>query len=769
MAEDTERRLKRVMDKLYHSPPPKSPTPSFGMGASTPLKRRRWELGSNVEAARSVRRATGEDGRSPCRPWDRGDLMRRLATFKAMTWFGKPKAIDPVNCARRGWVNVQMDTLACQSCGARLLFSNPSSWTLQQVEKAAAVFSLNLDGGHKLLCPWIDNICDEALAVFPPTPAPALIESYKERSTALLRLSALPVISSTVIDFMKCPQLDNFLSQPTTFTYRLDGGMKLISSSESLVLNGVPEADTSNLYHQAHKIISLCGWEPRLVPYVVDYGHESKQSFKRDKVADSSPRILGNQNLASVTSSSAIFREKDDERCDHPAAGDPYDPASVVLECKLCGACVGLWAFITVARPLEIFNLIESPEDGQNDLAACGSDGSTQHQKASSLSMTIGGGPPPTKQHFKPRISLPIVARHFRAAFEKDVEINSHVSKAQAMDQSYTQSPLENQVGSMNIDLLSEEASEILKQKEAIRPHLNGDASLMHEEGHEQSSANTHEFLDNVAEDAENRLSPSTDLVDDIFLQTEEGTCALPDSVLSNSDDGRVHSPAMGEANIFSQDGDDFPGMDAQIHGTTPQSITPDSSVDARLNGRDGVHVAGAMETDAPQPPVDRSTDSQVAAQRTPHQISVVDDVVTECTSSWNKPSLDSQQGDANKFDPIRHHRPFCPWVASMGKKDLPGWKLTLKALTKDESSPLAKPPPLPPPPLSDEALLLPIFEEIKRVIRLMGVPVFFSLDAASTEMEIEPTQMNQQMEIGEFPVKKWQFLCQNQKLLDAG
>lgn len=26
-----------------------------------------------------------------CRPWDRGDLMRRLATFKSMTWFAKPQ------------------------------------------------------------------------------------------------------------------------------------------------------------------------------------------------------------------------------------------------------------------------------------------------------------------------------------------------------------------------------------------------------------------------------------------------------------------------------------------------------------------------------------------------------------------------------------------------------------------------------------------------------------------------------------------------------
>ena len=28
-----------------------------------------------------------------CRPWDRADLFRRLATFKSMTWFGKPEVI----------------------------------------------------------------------------------------------------------------------------------------------------------------------------------------------------------------------------------------------------------------------------------------------------------------------------------------------------------------------------------------------------------------------------------------------------------------------------------------------------------------------------------------------------------------------------------------------------------------------------------------------------------------------------------------------------
>lgn len=28
-----------------------------------------------------------------CRPWERGDLLRRLATFNPSNWFGKPKVI----------------------------------------------------------------------------------------------------------------------------------------------------------------------------------------------------------------------------------------------------------------------------------------------------------------------------------------------------------------------------------------------------------------------------------------------------------------------------------------------------------------------------------------------------------------------------------------------------------------------------------------------------------------------------------------------------
>lgn len=52
--------------------------------------------------------------------WDRGDLLRRLATYKSSTWFCKPEPIGAVECARRGWINTGVDMLTCEvgsSCG----------------------------------------------------------------------------------------------------------------------------------------------------------------------------------------------------------------------------------------------------------------------------------------------------------------------------------------------------------------------------------------------------------------------------------------------------------------------------------------------------------------------------------------------------------------------------------------------------------------------------------------------------------------------------
>jgi hypothetical protein len=127
------------------------------------------------------------------------------------------------------------------------------------VEKAAAVFSLKLDSGHKLLCPWIDNICDESLALFPPTPPPVLVENYYECFSTLLHLSALPRISCSSLEIVKnrTPQLEQFLSEPFSSSVVLKGKFMLKEESTFKdVDDAFQDADT---YYQVNFSSSTCG------------------------------------------------------------------------------------------------------------------------------------------------------------------------------------------------------------------------------------------------------------------------------------------------------------------------------------------------------------------------------------------------------------------------------------------------------------------------------------------------------------------------------
>lgn len=108
------------------------------------------------------------------------------------------------------------------------------------------VFSLKLDNGHKLLCPWMDNACDETLAQFPPSTVQGLVDGYKERSSALLQLVALPFISSAAISYMRSPQLEHFLRQSPV----LEHGNVSTVTSQTEYLGNECDAVSANLYFQ---------------------------------------------------------------------------------------------------------------------------------------------------------------------------------------------------------------------------------------------------------------------------------------------------------------------------------------------------------------------------------------------------------------------------------------------------------------------------------------------------------------------------------------
>ncbi|KAE8730162.1 hypothetical protein F3Y22_tig00003041pilonHSYRG01011 [Hibiscus syriacus] len=153
-------------------------------------------------------------------------------------------------------------------------------------ENVASVFSLKLDSGHKLTCSWINNVCDERLTEFPPTVPADLVDKFRARSNSLFQLMALPVISSSTIEFMRSPQLEEFLKQPLM----VDCLKRNAEFSHIECKEDGSAVDSANLYYLAQKLISLCGWEPCPLPYVVNF-KDGQNQFVKDAETLSSPQL----------------------------------------------------------------------------------------------------------------------------------------------------------------------------------------------------------------------------------------------------------------------------------------------------------------------------------------------------------------------------------------------------------------------------------------------------------------------------------------------
>lgn len=284
-----------------------------------------------------------------CRPWERGDLLRRLSTFNPENWVGKPKAANSLTCARRGWVNVSADKIECESCGANLeLFSAiraPSG-----ADSAEENFSKKLDEGHKVNCPWRGNSCAESLVQFPPTPPSALIGGFKDRCDGLLQFPCLPIVAVSTIEQMRVSrssEIDRFLSQ-----IQVIGGGE--SGFRSDFIPGIEndKEDAFFIYSRAQKLISLCGWEPRWLPNVQDCEEHSAQSARNGHSVGPEnhcgpPRDPARGKKAMSTSARKKVIKK--EVLGTNSKGESRSP---LLDCSLCGATVRIWDFLTVVRPV---------------------------------------------------------------------------------------------------------------------------------------------------------------------------------------------------------------------------------------------------------------------------------------------------------------------------------------------------------------------------------------------------------------------------------
>ncbi|XP_044496392.1 uncharacterized protein LOC123218813 isoform X2 [Mangifera indica] len=303
-----------------------------------------------------------ESSRPSCRPWERGDLLRRLATFKPSNWFGKPKVASSLACAQRGWTNIDVDRIACESCGACLSFVMVPSWMPVEVEEAGEAFSKQLDSGHKVNCAWRGNSCPESLVQFPPTPQSALIGGYKDRCYGILQFQSLPIVSTCAIEQMRVlqgPQVDRFLSSSQNITA---GEVDVKSDS-------ILELETSRdgayyLYSRAQKLISLCGWEPRWLPNVQDCEEHSAQSARDGcSFGPSEAQVHLSKDPGQSKNALSASARRNTGKNKMVAVESRREYRSPLLDCTLCGATVRISDFLTVPRPARFTsNNIDIPD-----------------------------------------------------------------------------------------------------------------------------------------------------------------------------------------------------------------------------------------------------------------------------------------------------------------------------------------------------------------------------------------------------------------------
>ncbi|XP_004488855.1 uncharacterized protein [Cicer arietinum] len=324
------------------------PTPAASSaGASSPACDATGEGGRRDKSSADSYMVTGSALRGvsnpSCRPWERCDLLRRLSTFKLA---GKlPKVAGSLACAKRGWVNVDVTKIECELCGAQLDFALPSASSVE-ADASSEELSKQLDSKHKINCPWRGNSCPESLVQFPSTSPSALIGGFKDRSDGLLQFYSLPIISSSAVEKMRVThghQIDSFIAHLQIQT----AGELDFRAETSFTGEQAPHS-----YSYAQKLISLCGWEPRWLPNVLDCEEHSAESAKNgynsDLAKGSAPDPAPSKKEFSTSS------RKDTG--DNDVLGSEFncESRSPLLDCSLCGATVRVWDFLTVPRPVHL-------------------------------------------------------------------------------------------------------------------------------------------------------------------------------------------------------------------------------------------------------------------------------------------------------------------------------------------------------------------------------------------------------------------------------
>lgn len=91
----------------------------------------------------------GDEVKEIISPFSTNAFYKRCSTFSIEKWFGAPKYLSPINCAKSGWSLANCNSLSCSECGSLLNLS-----TMNCPEKTEDQWNETLKSNHKRDCLW---------------------------------------------------------------------------------------------------------------------------------------------------------------------------------------------------------------------------------------------------------------------------------------------------------------------------------------------------------------------------------------------------------------------------------------------------------------------------------------------------------------------------------------------------------------------------------------------------------------------------------------
>lgn len=303
------------------------------------LTRNEGSVGSPGEKAGGAGAAAGiaEPGYEP---WSRAALLRRMQTFKAITWFAKPAALSAAQCALRGWRNTGPDLLACDFCSSQLCCRLPSAPQLDSMKAAVAKYVQLLVEAHEETCPWRQRACDASLLA-QPADAPAQMQSvYSHSLQQLQQLDALPAIGGAALAQLAAAAMAAGVLEQLAQVLCIEQHALEVAAAATSAAPGSPgavadaNAPAALSSGQRARLLALCGWQPQAL--LAASATAAATAFH----AQQRPSVFGVSHLLGGVGSGSIGR------AGQPATGLAQLPAShTALCCAECGNNVGLWGY----------------------------------------------------------------------------------------------------------------------------------------------------------------------------------------------------------------------------------------------------------------------------------------------------------------------------------------------------------------------------------------------------------------------------------------